>query len=321
MIRRAAYVFVLGFLALSGLNAHAQADNIVVLKPDSEVNRQNIKLSDVFSGIPEVLDRVIAVAPAPGKSVTYDVNVLKKLVLNNRLDWQPESLAERVTITRAATRITQDMIQAAVLERLKEENIKGKAEIVFDGRNHDIYLPADIKPAFAMSNFNFDSATRRFRSDIVVETQARPYTTSVSGRVIIKRDVPVLARRLERGVAIGEADITWITVAEDKMPSGAITDASQLLGREMRHDHPDRQILNVRDVIPPRLVTRGSLVTLKIQTPHMTITAQGRAMQDGAEGEVIRVTNTQSNRIVEGMVDASGTVRIQPAQKLVIARQ
>jgi flagella basal body P-ring formation protein FlgA len=79
-------------------------------------------------------------------------------------------------------------------------------------------------------------------------------------------------------------------------------------------------LLRASDVMPARLVTRGALVTLKIETPYMQLTAQGRALQDGAEGETVRVNNTQSNRMVEGTVTGPGVVLIHTAQKVALAQ-
>jgi flagella basal body P-ring formation protein FlgA len=67
------------------------------------------------------------------------------------------------------------------------------------------------------------------------------------------------------------------------------------------------------------LVVRGSLVMMKIQTSLMTVTAQGKAQQDGAMGETIRVLNTQSNRVVEGVVTAPGVIDIHMAQRMTVA--
>ena len=75
-------------------------------------------------------------------------------------------------------------------------------------------------------------------------------------------------------------------------------------------------MIRSHDVVSPRLVTRGSLVTMKIETPFITVTSQGKSEQDGAQGDVVRVMNTQSNRVVEGTVTAPGTVEIHTAQKL-----
>ncbi len=320
MIRFLRVFFIVVLIALATMLGIARAEEIIVLKPASEVNSPSVKLSDVFSGVPVALDRAIATAPAPGKSVTYDVNVLKKLAVNNRLDWQPESLADRAVITRAATKISQDMIESAVLDKLKSEKLNGKIEIMFDNKALEINLPADRAPKFTLNNFDFDALNKRFRSELVAETGATPLVLPVTGRVVVKRDVPMLARRLERGMTIGESDIAWITVATDKLTNDVITDPSQLIGRELRHDLASGQPISARAIIPARLVTRGSLVTMKIQTPYMTVTAQGRALQDGAVGDVVRVTNTQSNRTVEGTVEGAGVIRIHTAQRLASAQ-
>lgn len=77
--------------------------------------------------------------------------------------------------------------------------------------------------------------------------------------------------------------------------------------------------MRARDVMPQRFVTRGSLVTMKIETPYMRMTAQGKAPQDGGIGDVVRLNNTQSNRMVEGIVTGPGTVRIPLPEAIVQA--
>jgi flagellar basal body P-ring formation protein FlgA len=298
----------------------ARGETIVTLQTASEVKGSSIRLSDVFSGVPDKIDLPVAVAPAPGKSVTYDVRVLIRLAEQYHLDWKPQSLADRSVLTRAATRITQDMIQEAVVEKLKAQNIRGAMDIAFDNHALEVALPADRAPTFALNNFDYDSTSRRFRAELRAETGAAPVVLPVTGRVSVKRSIPVLVRRLEAGATVGEADIDWITVPEERMTADVLTDKAQIVGLEARHDIAEGQMLHGRDIIPPRLVTRGTLVIMKIQTPFMLITAQGRALQDGTAGDVVRVTNTQSNRVVEGTVDGPGVVRIQTAQKLAMAK-
>ena len=307
-------------LALAFVAPAVRADSLVTLKPATEVNSPSIRLSDVFSGIPDTIDRPIATAPAPGKNVTYDVRILANLAKQYRLDWQPQSTADHATLTRASAKITQDMVRAAVIEKLKTQDIKGKTEIQFDNHALEVDLPADRAPKFTLNNFDYDSLNKRFHADLSAETGASPVVLPVTGHVLIKRDVPVLTRRLEAGTTIGEADVDWLTVPEERLSGDFITEKSQLIGRELRHDAADNQPLHSRDIIPPRLVTRGGLVIMKIQTPYLLITAQGRALQDGTTGDVVRVTNTQSYRVLEGTVEGPGVIRIQTSQKLALAQ-
>jgi flagella basal body P-ring formation protein FlgA len=47
-----------------------------------------------------------------------------------------------------------------------------------------------------------------------------------------------------------------------------------------------------------------------LQTQNMYLSTQGKAVQDGAKGEVIRVQNLESNRIVEATVIGTNQVAV-----------
>jgi len=316
MIRKALLVLALCSAAMPCL-----AGSPVTLRATTEVNRPAIRLADVFDGVPTDIDREIAIAPAPGKSVTYNTRVLTKLAEQYRLDWQPQSMSDSTVLTRASTQITAEMIQDAVIRKLKESqnDPKSTMEILFDNRNLLVNLPADRAPDFSLVNFTYDAPSHRFRTELVAQTGTQPINQPVSGRLLLKKSVPVLTRRLAAGTTIGESDLAWITVADEQLNTDVLAKADQIVGLELRHDQSDGELIRSRDLIAPRLVTRGSLVTLKIETPLMLMTVQGRAMQDGAKGDVVRVTNVQSNRVIEGTVEAGGVIRVGTFRKIASA--
>lgn len=308
-------------LAVCTLATPCLASAPVTHHPVAEVNRTAIRLADVFEGVPQEIDRDIATAPAPGKSVTYDHRVLAKLADDYRLDWSSQSMGEKTVITRAATRVTLEMIQSALTNKLSEvDSLKTKnIDIAFDNRNLTVLLPADRAPDFTIANFSFDETNKRFRGEIVAQTGDQPVHLPVSGRVQIKKTIPVLARQLAAGTTLGESDLDWVTLNEDRVGIDVVSDVRSLVGQELRHNRSEGEFLRARDIMPQRLVTRGSLVTIKIETPSMLISTQGRALQDGGKGETIRITNIQSNRTVEGVVESSGIVRVGGLQKIASA--
>jgi flagella basal body P-ring formation protein FlgA len=297
------------------------ADTAVTLKPEVEINRFAVRLSDLFIGVPAGIDRDIAQAPPPCKPVVYDQTVLSKLADTYRLDWQTDGAADHAVVTSACTRITGDMIRAAIVTKIKADgNTKDRNfEIAFDTRNLEVDLPANQPPDFVLDNFSYDPTNKNFRTDLTAQTPRGPYILSVTGHVSVKRNVPILAHRLEAGTAISADDLDWIQVPEERVSADVITEASQLIGRELRRDTGEGDIMRSRDVVPPRLVQRGSLVMMKIETPYLTVTAQGKSQQDGAEGETVRVVNTQSNRVIEGVVTGPGTIEIRTARKIASA--
>jgi flagellar basal body P-ring formation protein FlgA len=212
------------------------------------------------------------------------------------------------------------MIRRAVVEKIKDGGAKGDIDVGFDNKAIEINLPADQSANFTLNNFDYDALTKRFRAELMTETGQTPLQVPLAGRVLIKFRVPVLARRLEGGTVIGAADLDWMSISDERVGEAVVTDADQLIGHELRRTTADGEILHVSDIIPPRLVTRGSIVTLKIESPFMTLTAQGKCLQDGTRGETVRVINTQSNRTIEGIVQATGVVLVPIAQKLADAQ-
>jgi flagella basal body P-ring formation protein FlgA len=60
----------------------------------------------------------------------------------------------------------------------------------------------------------------------------------------------------------------------------------------------------------PRLIHRGQELILFASSGAMTVTMKGEALEDGAEGDVIRVRNLSSNRVVEGRVIGADKVQV-----------
>jgi flagella basal body P-ring formation protein FlgA len=271
--------------------------------------------------VPSAIDRDIAQAPPPCKPAIYDEAVLNKLADTYRLDWTPQNSIDHAVVTSACARITSDMVRDHIVAKLKlDNNIKDRVfDITLDGHTPEIDLPADKNPDFTLENFAYDPLAKRFRADLTAQIARGPYSVPVSGHVEVKRSIPILARRLEAGTTISEADLDWIQVPEERVSADVITEPSQLIGRELRHDKAENDLMHSHDVVPPRLVVRGTLITMQIETPFMTVTAQGKAQQDGAMGETVRVLNTQSNRMIEGVVTGPGTIDIHTAQKLASA--
>jgi flagella basal body P-ring formation protein FlgA len=315
--------FVLWFVAAGcvGSPTPCAAGNAVALHGDSELRAATVRLSDLFSGVSPLIDRDIAQAPPPGKSATYGAPVLEKLADKYLLNWRAESANDHVTLTTAATRITADDLRAAILRQIRDSGVHGDIEANLDNHALEIDLPASQSPDITLSNFDYDPVSKRFRCDVGAGSGNAALSVPVSGRAVVKRRVPVLAHRMESGSVIALTDIDWVTVPDERVTVNAVTSADQLIGRELRHTVADGDVLNANDVMPARLVLRGSLVTLKVTTPYMQLTAQGKALQDGAEGDVVRVNNTRSNRMLEGTVTGPGEVTIRAAgQKLALAQ-
>ena len=102
-------------------------------------------------------------------------------------------------------------------------------------------------------------------------------------------------------------------VLDSKVP-GALTSDSDLIGLEARITlYPGRPILPGH-VGPAALVERNQPVIVIFQNHGLTISADGRALSRGAEGDLVRVMNMASRSTVSGRVLQDGSVMVGPGR-------
>lgn len=128
--------------------------------------------------------------------------------------------------------------------------------------------------------------------------------------LLIAAEVPVLARDVLRGELLSASDF----VLEERAGVTALLPPQAVLGHEATRRLPAGTVIRSADVAPPRLVKRGEPVTLLVQSGGLSISAQGRALADGRRGDLVRVVATATNRTLDGVVAAPGTVRIAVSQ-------
>ena len=140
----------------------------------------------------------------------------------------------------------------------------------------------------------------------------KPWTVYVSVRIIYRGEVLVAARALPRGTVLGTADLVMEERSLEEGPSGYITDPQEALGKRTT-----RPLLLGLPVTSPvleqiQVVARGQRVSLVVESPYLSVRTAGTALEDGAPGDRIRVQNSESKKIVEGVVGDDGVVRVRP---------
>ncbi|MBL8660994.1 MAG: flagellar basal body P-ring formation protein FlgA [Rhodospirillales bacterium] len=138
----------------------------------------------------------------------------------------------------------------------------------------------------------------------------------VTGRVHHLSQVPVLTRPIGRDEVIAAADVEYVRLKDSRLGSSTIVDADDLVGLSARHALRAGVPVRASQVRQPVVVAKGSQVILVLDGPGLALSARGRALEDGGRGEVVRVSNLQSNIVVEGTVAGPGQVRVRPAERI-----
>lgn len=132
--------------------------------------------------------------------------------------------------------------------------------------------------------------------------------------------IAVPAHDIERGEVIADSDLAVQTVAPERVRAGVVTAAPDIAGREARRLLHAGEPIRADDIRMPILVAKGSTVTMTFDVPGISLTATGRAMNEGGMGETIIVQNPISFRQVSCVVTGPGRVRAGDAAPLSVAQ-
>ncbi len=289
-----------------------QSTGGLTLKESIMVNDDVVRLGDLFAEPVSMGDAPVAQAPLPGQTIVLDNRFLRTLGHAYQLDWAPKSRYQRVLVGRVSQHIEPASVAAQVKDALKSYLATDKdVELSFDVGNTDFILPTNVPPTIAVQDVRFDPASQRFAVQIIVPaTGPTVISRLLAGSVYETLQLPVLARPVAPGDVIQSTDLNWISVRLDRIAPNAVTDPKQLVGMTARRPLRDGQMLRITDVTMAAAVKRGSMVTLVVTTESMTLTAQGRALEDAALGQPVRVVNTMSNKQLTGVVKDGTTVTI-----------
>lgn len=286
------------------------------LRPSALVDGDVIRVGDLFDNAGAKSQVVIAGAPQPGQRVVVDADWLGKVAVAYGVDWQPLSRSERITIERRSILVGAQDIAEEVKHALALAGAPADAEVQLSSRKVQMHVAAGDDLAIEVSDLDYDRRSGRFAAIIEAGAGQTPTRLRVTGRVFSVSEVPVLARAMQKGEVIGENDIEWKPMREAQIQRGVLTELDQVIGQQLRHAARPGQPLRGADVQRPVLVAKNSLVTMRLNTGGLSLTAQGRAVEDGGEGDAIRVTNVQSKLTVTARVEAEGIVSVLPAGQI-----
>ena len=154
---------------------------------------------------------------------------------------------------------------------------------------------------------------RNGRFDVTFEIGSDNNSPSVklrfTGVAIEMVAAAVLTRNVERAEVLKASDVVIERRPKAEIGGDAAT-RSGAVGMQMRRPLRAGQPLRVVDLVKPDLVQRDSNVTLIYQTAGIYLTIRGKALDNGAEGDMVNVLNLQSNRTIAGVVIGQNQVKV-----------
>ena len=130
----------------------------------------------------------------------------------------------------------------------------------------------------------------------------KPWSLYVPVSVKNYKEVAILRHAVIRNTIISENDIVLEKRNINRLTSSYFDTAEQLLGKVITQNLSAGSVLTKHHVKSPLAVKRGQSVTLIARNSVIEVRMKGVAMSKGAIGERIKVKNTNSERIIEGVI-------------------
>jgi flagella basal body P-ring formation protein FlgA len=149
---------------------------------------------------------------------------------------------------------------------------------------------------------------------LVRVTCRAPVAWSVFIPVRIESEAPVRVLRvnLPRGAPVAEDDAPSQRRRFSGLSENYVKSGEPLTGYRLRRPVTAGSVL-ARDALElAPVVHRGAQVTVRAESAGFRIETSGKALADAAPGQRVRVQQVTSLKVVEGVVDNAGIVRVSP---------
>ncbi len=216
-----------------------------------------------------------------------------------------EAADQRLLTASELQEIFRELMEDGLPPRVQEITVEN-----FSSRPARIVLPAGellCRPA------GMADASTPGRKTLVV---ALHVNNEKQGEVTLAGDlhfwgtVVLLARPLARRALLGEQDITTDFRDISMLGEDLITDPQQVIGKKLKKGLRQGALLFAGLLDTPNIVKRGDRVTILSRRAGLEVTVPGEAKDAGAAGEMVRVKNSMSRRVVPARVVAAGLVQV-----------
>ncbi len=316
----------LAIAALAALAAPAVAQTAVerpVLKSDVTVTGELVRIGDLIDHAGIVADVPIFRAPDLGSTGTVPVDAVLDAVRVHALIGLDTAGLSEVVVTRASRAIPAKDIEDRIADALARQYALGKPKdiaVTFERELRAIHVEPSAKGEPRVSRITYDTRSGRFDATLEIPTSATNRgLLRLSGRATATAEVVTLLRPLDRGALIKSADVVVERRPRAEITRDFISDSTLAIGQAARVALQAGRPLRTADLMKPELVQRNDTVTLVYEVPGIVLTVRGKAIEGGAEGDVVSVLNEQSKRTVQGVVTGPGRVLVTTSPRRLAA--
>jgi flagella basal body P-ring formation protein FlgA len=308
MIRTAIILAV----SLIGLSPAAAQSGPTRLKGAVTVASDIVRIGDLIENAGLAANTAIFRSPDLGQTGAVSARAVLEAVRPYGLIGVDVRGISEVSVTRASRTIGTEEIEAQIVRALIARYNLGKAEnlkVVFERDVRPISLDVSITADLSLARINYEPGTRRFDVTFELASGGRAQWR-YTGSAVETIEVAVTQRALAKGDIVRPADLTFERRPKNEFTGEPAAVAAEAAGMAARRAVRAGAPLRAADLAKPELVQKNDIVMLHYEAPGIVITMRGKAVDSGAEGDVVGVLNVNSKRTIQGIVTGPGRVSV-----------
>lgn len=303
---------------LSLTNAEADG-SAATLKLQIQIDSGVITVGDLWVHAGAKADTVVGPSPQPGRAIAIEAGQLAYIARLYEVNWRPTSGVERASVERAGRPLTREEVSEPIKRSLVEAG--APLSITVELANFaPILVPPMSLPFLSVEAIAYDPGSDRFSANVAASTDGmQTQRMRFSGRIAQTVPAVVANRRLQVGDVIGPSDVRLMQVPEKRLAGPVANDPSQVLGQSPKRTIVAGQPLMEADFGPPIMVPKGATVVIMVESPGISLAAQGIALGAGGRDDVIQVINPLSRAVVAARITGPGRAAINPSSTPLVA--
>ena len=190
-------------------------------------------------------------------------------------------------------------------------NVRGSVEVI-----------SGVEPSLRVRAEGDEDWVGKAVLDVEVSSSGRVVgTLRVTAEIAAYVEVPVLRQPVSRGSRIQAEDLGLARREADGLPSGVISDPSQLVGRVSKRDLDLNKLVREQDLEDRADAQRNQPVTLVVRTGSLQVTAAGILRADARVGDLVEVRSIATNQTVWGLLVSPDVVELPTARSSALSRR
>lgn len=294
-----------------------------------EVSQDGVYLSDIIvpGSVPEDWFKkfqsvYLGEAPKPGEVKYVQVAVLadylRKIISSNMMD--PErtgdviiAIPDQVVISRKTVVIPEEEIKKVYIDYVLSHSPWNAEDVAIEKVR---YAGLAVVPSGPRSYEVSANEGEKFLGNVTLTVNCmvngqHVRTLRVAGFVRLFKNVVHASEIIAKGSVIDGSKVHLERADITDRPEDYVTEPLRVIGKRALKDLYPGKPIRLSDVDDPIVVKNGDLVKIVFQRPGLMLTAKGQVKEDGRVGDIVKVINLSSKKVIQCRVAGKEIVTVE----------